>query len=160
MQRTPPELKSNARTLRNNATEVERKLWHLLGDHRPRFTRQLIVSHYIVDIACRSAKVAIELDGSHHAEQVALDNQRTVYLEAQGWQVLRFWNNDVLANPDGVVGVILAAVVARASTHPRPGEVRHSGRDCSQQSLNHAGGMVYPNDGLHSEREESGVEAP
>ena len=120
MQRIPPELKSNARTLRNTATEAERKLWHLLRDHRPRFTRQHVVGHYIIDIACRSLKIGIELDGGHHAERAEEDAARTTYLEQQGWQILRFWNSDVLTNPDGVVDVVLSTVAARASTHPRP----------------------------------------
>ena len=120
MQRTPPEIKRNARALRNEPTDAERKLWHLLREARPRFTRQHVVSHYIIDIACRSLKIAIELDGGHHGEQIAADDERTAYLEAHGWQVLRFWNNDVLANSDGVVELIQSAMASRASTHPRP----------------------------------------
>lgn len=119
MQRTPPELTSAARALRRDATPAERKLWHALRDHHPRFTRQLVVSHFIVDIACRSIKLAIELDGGHHGEQVEADRARTAYLKAQGWTVLRFWNNDVLTNLEGVYGTIIEAV-SRASIHPQP----------------------------------------
>jgi len=79
----------------------------------------LIVSHFIIDIACREARIAVELDGGHHGEQAACDAARTAYLEAQGWEVLRFWNNEVTGNIEGVVDVILAAVVRR-STHPQP----------------------------------------
>jgi very-short-patch-repair endonuclease len=64
MQRIPPELRSAARALRRDTTPAERKLWHALWNHRPRFTRQLIVSHYIIDVACRTLKLAIELDGA------------------------------------------------------------------------------------------------
>jgi very-short-patch-repair endonuclease len=120
MQRTPPEMTRNARTLRANATDAESKLWQMLRQYRPRFTRQLVVSHYIVDIACRSVKLAIELDGGQHAEHIAADAVRTTYLESRGWQVLRFWNSDVLNNIEGVTEVILNAVVARSSTHPQP----------------------------------------
>ncbi|MEO5494068.1 MAG: DUF559 domain-containing protein [Sphingomonas sp.] len=120
MQRTPPEITRNARALRNEPTEAERKLWLMLRDHRPRFTRQHPVSHYIIDIACRSLKIAIELDGGHHGDQIAADEKRSAYLEANGWQVLRFWNSDVVANSDGVVEVILSAMASRAPTHPRP----------------------------------------
>ncbi|WP_375271394.1 DUF559 domain-containing protein [Sphingomonas sp.] len=84
----------------------------------PRFTRQLVIGHYIADFACRSLKLIVELDGSQHATLVT-NAERTCYLETQGWTVLRFWNNDVLANSDGVMSAILEAA-ARASTHPRP----------------------------------------
>ena len=131
MQRVPPELTANARALRLNATDAEKRLWLHLRQCRPRFTRQLVVSHYILDFACRSLKLAIELDGGQHADRVEVDARRTAYLGAQGWRVLRFWNNDVLSNVDGVMAVIMAEVeqaspvvrgstVERASTHPQP----------------------------------------
>ncbi|TPG41149.1 DUF559 domain-containing protein [Sphingomonas koreensis] len=119
MQRTAPELTANARRLRRDATPAERLLWHALRGHQPRFTRQLVIGDVIVDTACRSARLAIELDGGHHALQTDKDQARTEYLEARGWIVMRFWNNEVMDNVEGVVRVILAAV-ARASTHPRP----------------------------------------
>ena len=119
MQRTAPELTANARILRRGATPAERLLWHALRTHRPRFTRQLVVGDVIVDIACRSARLAIELDGGHHALQIDQDQARTEYLEARGWIVMRFWNSDVIDNVDGVAQVVLAAV-AQASTPPRP----------------------------------------
>ena len=114
MQRTPPELRALARALRNNPTPAERRLWQTLQHHRPRFTRQLLVSHYILDLACRSLKLGIELDGGHHGSQLAKDAARTGYLQRQGWQVLRFWNNEVIDNTDGVVRAILDAVAARS----------------------------------------------
>ena len=127
MQRTPPELTANARALRRDATPAERVLWNALRSQRPRFTRQLVVGHYIIDIACRSVRVGVELDGGHHALQVEADEVRSQYLAAQGWRVLRFWNNDVLENVDGVVEVILTAV-AQAATHPRPLPFREGSR--------------------------------
>jgi very-short-patch-repair endonuclease len=119
MQRIPPELTLNARRLRREATQEERDLWGVLKAVRPRFTRQSVVDHYILDFACRSLRLAVELDGGHHALQVEEDAIRTAYLERSGWTVLRFWNGDVRENLDGVFEVILAGV-ARASTHPRP----------------------------------------
>jgi very-short-patch-repair endonuclease len=119
MQRTPPELTTNARRLRREATPAERRLWDALRSHRPRFTRQLVVGHHIVDLACRSVRIGIELDAGHHAMQVEADAVRSRYLAARGWRVLRFWNNEVLENVEGVVEVILTAV-AQAATHPRP----------------------------------------
>ena len=119
MQRTPPELRAIARQLRRDPTPAERRLWGSIRDHRPRFTRQLLVSHYVIDIACRQLKIGIELDGGHHGEQIERDEARTAYLAAHGWTILRFWNGDVLDNLDGVYAAILAAV-AQAATHPRP----------------------------------------
>jgi very-short-patch-repair endonuclease len=119
MERVPPEMKAVARRLRRDATPAERRLWGVLGPHRPRFTRQLTVSHFVLDLACRSLKIGIELDGGHHAEQVEEDAARTAYLEANGWIVLRFWNGEVMTDLDGVYRVI-TDTVAREATHPRP----------------------------------------
>src|ERR1700710_941914 len=107
MPRVPPRLTANARALRNNATRTERRLWRLLSACRPRFTRQHVVGSYIVDLACREAKLAIELDGSQHLEQGAYDEARTAFLKSLGWRVLRFWNSDVAENPEGVAEAIL-----------------------------------------------------
>jgi very-short-patch-repair endonuclease len=130
MQRTAPEMTANARSLRRNATPAERLLWNALRSHRPRFTRQLVVGDVIIDIACRSVRIAIELDGGHHAMQTKEDRTRTAYFEARGWMVMRFWNNDVLDNAESVAEVILAAV-AQASTHPRPLPSREGRRRAS-----------------------------
>lgn len=69
MQRTPPELTRNARDLRRIATAEECTLSAILKQQRPRFTRQLVIDRYIVDFACRSVRLAIELDGGHHADR-------------------------------------------------------------------------------------------
>ncbi len=127
MQRIPPELTANARQLRRDATPAGRALWNALRSHRPRFTRQLVVGHYIVDIACRSVKLGVELDGGHHALQVEADEARSRYLAAQGWTVLRFWNNEVLEDTEGVAEVVLTAV-AQAATHPQPLPCREGSR--------------------------------
>ncbi|RYY24776.1 MAG: endonuclease domain-containing protein [Sphingomonadales bacterium] len=119
MQRIPPELKAAARALRSGSTDAERRLWEYLRTVRPRFTRQLVVSHFILDFACRSLRIAIEIDGGQHYRQIEADALRTAYLVEDGWQVLRFSNYDVLSNVDGVMKEILAAV-SRASTHPQP----------------------------------------
>ena len=117
-----------ARSLRTNATEAERALWRLLSPYRPRFTRQHVAGPYIIDIACRSAKLAIELDGSHHHEQADYDVARSKYLEAHGWRVLRLWNSDVLANPQGAALHVLAqAAECLGGTHPQPLPARREG---------------------------------
>ncbi len=110
---------ANARTLRTGATEAERLIWLRVRSYRPRFTRQLVVGRYILDLACRSVKLAVEFDGSQHADNAG-DVTRTQFLEGLGWRVMRFWNSDVVDNPDGVAAVILAAV-GNAAGLPTPG---------------------------------------
>ena len=107
MKRVDPRMTARARALRNNATPEERAIWNRLASFRPRFTRQLTISDlYVADLACREARLAIELDGSQHVDS-AYDEARTGHLASLGWQVIRFWNSDVRANPDGVAKGIL-----------------------------------------------------
>jgi very-short-patch-repair endonuclease len=122
MKRIPEELTRNARALRNNSTRAERLLWLRLRQYRPRFTRQLVIKPFILDLACREAKLAIELDGSQHAEAAAYDLRRTAFLEVQGWQVIRLWNNEVEENPDGAAEFVLLRCAERlnGATHPQP----------------------------------------
>jgi very-short-patch-repair endonuclease len=94
----------NARTLRRNMTDAERALWRLLRSGHiegHRFRRQEPLDHYIVDFVCFDARLVIEVDGGQHFESKS-DAKRDTYLRSQGFRVLRFWNNDVLSNPDGV----------------------------------------------------------
>lgn len=88
-----------ARQLRREMTPAERALWRILSPYRPRFTTQLPAGPFIIDIACRKAKLGIELDGGQHADQAEYDAHRTAWLERQGWCVLRLWNSEVLTNP-------------------------------------------------------------
>lgn len=113
MKRISRHITQNTRELRNNATDDERKLWRMLSQYRPRFTRQLSIHPFIVDIAHRKAKLVVELDGSQHLEQTEQDRARTKYLEARGWMVLRFWNSEVHENVEGVVEKILAIAAER-----------------------------------------------
>ena len=83
-------------------------------DHR--FRRQHPIGSYVVDFVCMKSRLAIELDGGQHAESVALDAQRTRHLEAEGFRVLRFWNNEVLGNIDDVMIEIWRAL----NTPPPP----------------------------------------
>ncbi len=87
-------------------TDAERKLWQALRDKQlngHRFRRQHPIGRYIADFACIEQKLVIELDGGQHQEQMAYDEQRAAFIEAQGWRILRFWNNDVLNNLEGVM---------------------------------------------------------
>lgn len=113
-------LTARARDLRTNATAHERTLWRLLSRHRPKLTRQFPIGPYIADFACRQAKLVVEIDGSQHVDS-ARDDARTRFLQAEGWTVIRFWNSDVSANPDGVAEAILQkAADCLGGTHPQP----------------------------------------
>ena len=110
-----------ARQLRRDSTPAERKLWRLSSRYRPAFTRQLVVGNYIIDLACRDAKLAIELDGSQHLDRRDYDAARTKYLESAGWRVVRLWNSDVLVNPMGAAEFVLdRAAECLGGTHPQP----------------------------------------
>jgi very-short-patch-repair endonuclease len=109
-----------ARTLRSNATREERRIWELLSRYRPKFTRQLPIGPYIVDFACRQAKLVVEIDGGQHAESES-DILRDQWLGDQGWSVFRVWNSDVRENPSGAAEAILArAAECLGGTYPQP----------------------------------------
>ncbi|WP_366146164.1 DUF559 domain-containing protein [Erythrobacter sp.] len=96
-----------ARNLRNNPTDAERALWSHIRNRDLfgiKFTRQCPIGDHVVDFACRSLRLAIECDGGQHSEEG--DAGRTVAIEALGYRVIRFWNNDILANMDGVLQTI------------------------------------------------------
>lgn len=106
---------SRSRTLRSNMTDVERKLWKRLRAgqiHGAHFRRQSAIGDYIADFARFEPRIVVELDGGQHAEQAMYDATRTAWLESRGFAVLRFWNNEVLENLDGIVEAIGRAVFA------------------------------------------------
>ena len=107
---------TKARELRNNSTDAERRLWQKLKRRQiagVKFRRQQPIGPYIVDFVCFERRVAVEVDGGQHSEQLHQDEQRTHWLEAQGYRVLRFWNNDVLANTEDVAQAVFDAVEKR-----------------------------------------------
>jgi len=115
-----------ARLLRRIATPAERKLWwHLreaqfAGSH---FRRQATIGPYFADFCCHINRLVIEVDGASHAEgrQLLTDARRTEFLQAHGYRVLRFWNNDVLTNIEGVMTVIASALAdGEAQVPPTP----------------------------------------
>ncbi|MCK0209217.1 endonuclease domain-containing protein [Starkeya koreensis] len=111
---------SGARRLRRCQTDAEALLWSRLRDRRLggwKFRRQVPVDTYIADFLCVDAKLVIELDGGQHAAET--DEERTRTIEACGYLVIRFWNNDVLTNMDGVLLTIVDAMRAGAP-HPNP----------------------------------------
>src|SRR5712691_4523402 len=103
-----------ARDLRRSSSDAEIRLWaHLRGRRLVghRFRRQHPIGPFIVDFACTEHRLIVEADGSQHSENAA-DDRRTEWLVSQGWRVVRFWNNDILANTEGVLEAILAALRA------------------------------------------------
>jgi very-short-patch-repair endonuclease len=111
-----------ARRLRRDLTDAERALWFRLRDRRLnglKFRRQMPIKSYVVDFCCESARLIVELDGGQHAIRNAEDEKRTADLEAYGYLVLRFRNNDVLRNIDGVLETIVATA-SHVPPHPSP----------------------------------------
>lgn len=106
--------KQLSKNLRKNQTKAEIKIWRHLKNRALagfKFRRQCPIGPYIVDFVCLEKMVVIEIDGGQHAEQMKIDARRTAYLKSRGFEVLRFWNNEVLANTDSILSVILATLV-------------------------------------------------
>jgi very-short-patch-repair endonuclease len=102
-----PSTKLDRRRLRKNATDAERKLWNILRGRRMaglKFFRQYSVGPYILDFYCPERKLTIEVDGGQHADVYGQrhDAHREKYLKELNIRVIRFWNNDVLQNIEGV----------------------------------------------------------
>jgi very-short-patch-repair endonuclease len=110
--------------MRATPTNAERKLWwhlrHRLKLPNSHFRRQVRLGSYIVDFVNHAAGIVIEVDGSQHATRSAADAVRTKFLGEEGYRVLRFWNNDVLANIDGVLEVIHSAITSTPTPNPSP----------------------------------------
>ena len=102
----------NAKELRENMTEAEIKLWSRIHNKQLgfRFKPQHPISRFIADFYCHKAKLIIEVDGGQHAAQSAADAERTCVLQANGYRVLRYWNNDIL-NREAIVFEVNASVV-------------------------------------------------
>lgn len=118
-----PTLRS--RELRSNATDAERRLWRELSARKIvgiRLNRQFPIGPFICDFVSRGAKLVVEVDGGQHTARADADKRRTAYLQSQGYRVIRFWNNDVLENTDGVVRAI--EVVLLNSPSPGPSRLR------------------------------------
>lgn len=108
-------LTNRARDLRRNATNAERALWRLLRSRQlasAKFRRQQPIEHYIVDFVSLAHRLVIECDGGQHSGNPD-DAERDGWFVSQGFRVLRFWNNDVLGNLEGVLATILAALEQR-----------------------------------------------
>ena len=120
----------SAKTLRQNLTDAERRLWSRLRDRQLlgfKFVRQQPVGRYIADFACREANLIVELDGGQHAGS-SNDAQRTAAIAEHGYDVIRFWNNEVLTNLEGTLQVISE----RLNKAPSPG-LRYAKSDLSPE---------------------------
>jgi len=113
---TAPTSLARAKAMRREPTDAERRLWAALRARRfgPfKIRRQRAIGPFIVDFVCIERRLIVELDGGQHALAQPYDDARTRYLETRGFRVLRFWNNDVLANTEGVLTMIVAALEER-----------------------------------------------
>jgi len=100
---------ARARALRRNTTEAEKRLWRLLRLHqvkRYKFRRQVPIGRYIADFVSHEARLIVEIDGGQHDRSFPREAERTEFLQNEGYRILRFWNNEVLANLDGVQATI------------------------------------------------------
>jgi very-short-patch-repair endonuclease len=122
----PARTRANAKSMRSAMTDAELKLWNAVRAHRLMdlsFRRQMPILGYIVDFACPSKRLIVELDGSQHGlpEHTEADLKRTQAIEQLGWTVLRFWNDDVLKDIDGVCQhIVIVAGLADAVMEERP----------------------------------------
>jgi very-short-patch-repair endonuclease len=121
MRNLTTEQRDFARTLRANATDAERVLWRALRGKQmwARFRRQHALGPYVLDFACVAQRLVVEVDGGQHNGS-ARDAVRDAWLSSRGWRVLRFWNNDVMSNMDGVLRVICDALAALPPSQPSP----------------------------------------
>jgi very-short-patch-repair endonuclease len=111
-----------ARALRRDATACEKKLWQHLRQppfKQHNFRRQATIGPYFADFASHRLRIVIEVDGGQHSGSTS-DETRTRYLEAHGYRVLRFWNNEVFENMSGVLSAIDAAIYAERPPTPDP----------------------------------------
>ena len=109
-------LKQFAGNLRNNPTDVERLLWQRLKSSQVegiKFRRQQVIEDFIVDFVSFEKKIVIELDGGQHAETIEKDKRRDDCLIMNGYKVLRFWDNEVIQNMEGVLEVIRTSCLNR-----------------------------------------------
>src|ERR1700752_146183 len=115
-------LLANARVLRVNSTDAERRLWYYLRHRRLSgylFRRQVPIDSHVVGFVCLRARLVIEIDGGQHTERLLDDLERTRCLARSGFRVIRFWNNEVLQRTEAVLESILEALI-QACPHPAP----------------------------------------
>lgn len=118
----------NAKYLRKNLTEAEKQLWRALRQRQldgHYFRRQASIGAYVADFVCFKKRLIIEIDGGQHALKKQQDDKRTNWLQNEGFSVIRFWNNEVLENLEGVLESIRA--VLNESPPPKPSPIKGEG---------------------------------
>ena len=129
MKKHPPDgAAARARTLRRNMTEAEIGVWQMLHAHRTngyKFRRQVPIGRCIADFVCHEARLIVEIDGGQHDHSSPRETERSGFLQSQGYRILRFWNNEVLANRDGVHATIANGLAA--SPPPKPSPIQGEG---------------------------------
>ena len=126
-----------AKQLRKGSTDAESKLWKRLRDRQLeglKFRRQQPMGHYVLDFICYERGIVIEIDGGQHATQKEKDEERDNWLKGQGFMVLRYWNNEVLTNTEGV----LEDIRKHCLSHPHPCPLP------SRERVINKGGKIYP----------------
>jgi very-short-patch-repair endonuclease len=121
MKLIPPDQKQHARTLRNNASPAERRLWQTLRASQlggRKFSRQIAIGPFIADLVCRKQWLVIEIDGGQHGLPVDFAQQH--FIKREGYRVIRFWNDQVMRDTDMVIGVIRQALLDRWCPPPTP----------------------------------------
>ena len=129
----PMNLTKAAKKLRRNSSNVERLLWrHLKAKqvHGLKFRRQEQIGSYIVDFVCYENGIVIEADGGQHALEIEKDEERSQWLRSQGFMVLRFWNNEVLTNIEGVMEAISMQCEQTGEVPPLPNPLPQGERGC------------------------------
>jgi very-short-patch-repair endonuclease len=140
---------TRVKELRTFMTDAKRKLWHALRSRGvgAKFRRQVPLGPYIADFVSFDAKMIVEVDGGQHASSVT-DQERDRYFVNRGYRILRFWNNDVLSNPDGVLQTISAAI------HPSPGAPLRGAPPSPSRT------RVYPSSAIHKVAEIGNIRLP
>src|SRR5579862_8968360 len=117
--------RARARSLRRTMTEAEKRVWQILRSHQMtgcKFRRQVPLGRYVADFVCHEARLVVEIDGGQHDPSSSAEIERTRFLEDEGYRVLRFWNNEVLTNLEGVYEVIAAELARTLKPSPSMGE--------------------------------------
>jgi very-short-patch-repair endonuclease len=124
--RTKYKTLTRAIRLRAEMTDAEKKLWRHIRARQINghyFRKQVEIGDYVVDFCCLKSRLVIEVDGGQHDARAAQDEARTRWLNGQGYRVIRFWNNEVLQNIDGVLQEVVRALELprlRDVSHPHP----------------------------------------
>jgi very-short-patch-repair endonuclease len=123
------ELRYIAKILRRRPTDAEKRLWRYLRGKQLegfKFRRQEPIGNYMADFVCYEKRIIVEVDGSQHGKEK--DSERDQWFEGQGFKVLRFWNNEVLKNTQGVLEAITKALLDSTSPNPSDRSTERSRR--------------------------------